>query len=49
MEEREIMKKLLADLSERYYRFVGPEGLAVADRMIEVYKVLSEDNSDSKQ
>ena len=43
------MKKLLADLLERYYRFVDPEGLAVADRMIEVYKVLSAESSDSKQ
>lgn len=43
-EEREIMKKLLADLSERYYRFVVPEGLDVADRMIEIYKVLSTEN-----
>ena len=49
MEEREIIKKLLADLSERYYRFVDPEGLAVADRMIEVYKVLSADSSNGKQ
>lgn len=43
------MKKLLADLLERYYRFLGPEGLAVADRMIEVYKVLSEDSSNGKK
>lgn len=41
MEEREIMKKLLVNLAELYNRNRFPLKLEIADRMIEVYKLLS--------
>lgn len=42
-------KKLLVNLAETYNRTSYPLRLEIADRMIEVYKVLSEDSSDGGQ
>lgn len=42
-------KKLLVNLAETYNRTSYPLRLEIADRMIEVYRVLSEDSSDGGQ
>lgn len=49
MNEREILKKLFSRLDEMFCNVGQEVKLAVADRMIEVYKVLSAESSDSKQ
>ena len=49
MEEREMLKKLFSRLDEMFCNVGQEVKLAVADRMIEVYKVLSEDSSNGKQ
>lgn len=45
MEEREMLKKLFSRLDEMFCNVGQEVKLAVADRMIEIYKVLSEESS----
>ena len=46
MEEREMLRKLFSRLDEMFCNVGQEVKLAVADRMIEIYKVLSEESSD---
>lgn len=48
MEKREIMKKLLVNLAETYNWASYPRRLEIADRMIEVYKLLSAEKNEAE-